>query len=55
MAKPVSLSGSRGVLRADDQAGLTAAVAEIRAILAEGGRRTIEPILLEEYVPGMGS
>ena len=50
VAKPVSLSASRGVLRADDDAGLGRAVAEIRAILAEKGDR--EAILLEEYVPG---
>jgi biotin carboxylase len=48
----VSLSASRGVLRADDEAALTAAVAEIRAILAESGRADDEPILVEEYVPG---
>ena len=52
IAKPVSLSASRGVLRVSDEAELSAAVMEIRAILAEidGGDR--EPILLEEYVPG---
>lgn len=52
VAKPVSLSASRGVLRADDEAGLRAAVAEIRAILAESGHGDGEPILIEEYVPG---
>ena len=51
VVKPVSLSASRGVMRADDEAGLSAAVTEIRAILAEAGRAD-EPILLEEYVPG---
>jgi biotin carboxylase len=52
IAKPVSLSGSRGVLRADDAAGLINAVTEIRTILAETERGEHEPILLEEYVPG---
>ena len=52
IAKPVSLSGSRGVLRVDDQAGLMAARAEIRGILAETGADEDEPILLEEFVPG---
>jgi biotin carboxylase len=52
VVKPVSLSASRGVLRADDEAALTAAVVEIRTILAEAGRVEGEPILVEEYVPG---
>ena len=52
VAKPVSLSASRGVLRADDEAALARAVAEIRAILAEMGGYGRETILLEEYVPG---
>ena len=52
VAKPVSLSASRGVLRADDEAALAAAVTEIRAILAASGRPHDEPILVEEYVPG---
>lgn len=51
VVKPVSLSASRGVMRADDEAGLSAAVSEIRAILVESGGAD-EPILLEEYVPG---
>ena len=52
VVKPVSLSASRGVIRADDEAGLSAAVSEIRAILAESGKAEGQPILLEEYVPG---
>ena len=51
VVKPVSLSASRGVMRADDEAALSAAMSEIRAILAEAGGAD-EPILLEEYVPG---
>lgn len=52
IAKPVSLSASRGVLRVDDEPGLVAAATEIRAILAATGRQASEPILLEEFVPG---
>lgn len=52
IAKPVSLSASRGVLRVDDAAGLLTAVREICAILADAGGHNQEPVLLEEYVPG---
>ncbi len=52
VVKPVSLSASRGVLRADDEATLAAAVTEVRVILAESGRAEDEPILVEEYVAG---
>jgi biotin carboxylase len=52
VVKPVSLSASRGVMRADDEAAVSAAATEIRAILAETGRTEDRPILLEEYVPG---
>lgn len=51
VVKPVSLSGSRGVIRADDGAGVLAAAQVIRAILAEIGRPD-EPILIEEFAPG---
>jgi biotin carboxylase len=46
VVKPVGLSASRGVIRADDAAGARAAAARVRAI-ADG------PILVEEYVPGV--
>lgn len=52
IAKPVSLSASRGVLRVDDEAELAAAATEIRSILAAAGRGDGEPLLLEEYVTG---
>jgi hypothetical protein len=39
-------------MRADDEAAVSAAAAEVRAILAETGRTEDQPILLEEYVPG---
>jgi biotin carboxylase len=52
VVKPISLSGSRGVLRADDEAEATGAVTEVRGILAEAGAAAHDPILIEEYVPG---
>jgi biotin carboxylase len=52
VVKPVSLSGSRGVIRADDGAGVLAATQVIRQILAEIGRLGNEPIVIEEFVPG---
>ena len=51
VVKPVSLSGSRGVIRADDGAEVLAAAQVIRGILAEIGRPG-EPIVIEEFVPG---
>lgn len=52
VVKAVSLSGSRGVLRADDKASVTAAAIQIREILREAERPDHEPILIEQYVPG---
>jgi biotin carboxylase len=52
VVKAVSLSGSQGVLRADDGAGAAAAAGRIRQILAGAGRPEHEPLLVEEYVPG---
>jgi len=51
VVKPVSLSGSRGVIRADDEAGLEAAVTRIRAIQVEAGIEE-EVLLVEEYLEG---
>ena len=57
VVKPLSLSASRGVIRADDTAQFVRAVARIRAILEgpdvtvdEGGRQTL---LVEQFVPGV--
>jgi len=50
--KPVALSASRGVIRADDPAGARTAVSRIRAILAAAGEDDGGPILAERYVPG---
>ena len=52
VVKPVSLSGSRGVIRADDDAEVLAAARKIRGILADAGRPRGEPIVIEEFVPG---
>jgi biotin carboxylase len=52
MVKAVSLSASRGVLRADDPAAAVAAAKRIRHILAVAGQPGGEPLLLEQYLPG---
>jgi biotin carboxylase len=52
VVKPVSLSASRGVIRADDPAGAERAAERVRAILDDDGRPADEPILVEAYVPG---
>ena len=54
--KPVSLSASRGVIRADDPAQFAAAFGRIRALLATieelAGRPAGRQILVEDYLPG---
>lgn len=54
--KPLRLSASRGVIRADDAAGFVTALARLRAILAEPDAAACgEParqFLIEEFVPG---
>jgi biotin carboxylase len=52
VVKAVSLSGSQGVLRADDELGTVAAARRIRQILTDARRPETEPLLVEEYVPG---
>ena len=52
VVKPLSLSASRGVIRADDPPAAVAAAARIRAILAEAGEDPEEPLLIERYLPG---
>ncbi len=52
VVKPVGLSGSRGVIRADDEAAAAAAAARIRIILGEAGEDPARPLLVERYVPG---
>src|SRR5262245_3458320 len=55
--KPVGLSGSRGVIRADGPAAFTAAFERIRALLARPQVRAAragleDQILVERYIPG---
>jgi len=50
--KPVGLSGSRGVIRADDAAAAAAAAARVRSILSDAGEDPAGPLLVERYVPG---
>ena len=52
VVKPLSLSASRGVIRADDPEAAAAAAARVRAILAEAGEDPEGPLLIERYVPG---
>jgi biotin carboxylase len=52
VVKAVSLSASRGVLRADDPATAVIAARRIRQVLAEARRPAAEPLLVEEYLPG---
>ena len=54
VVKPLSLSGSRGVIRADAGDEAVAAVARIRAILACAEDETggADTLLIERYVPG---
>lgn len=50
--KPVSLSASRGVIRADDPAAAAAAARRIRAIVVCEDEDPAGPLLVEEYLEG---
>lgn len=52
VVKPLGLSGSRGVIRADDGEQARAAAERIRAILAAAGEPADASLLLESYLPG---
>jgi biotin carboxylase len=52
VVKAVSLSGSQGVLRADNQADAVAVAGRIRQVLRDARRPADEPLLVEEHVPG---
>ena len=56
VVKPVALSGSRGVMRADDQASLDAAVHRLRALLASpdvrAELRSGAEGIVEGFIPG---
>ncbi len=51
--KPLSMSASRGVIRADNAETARAAAERIRRILMVGGHNPSEPILVEQYIPGV--
>lgn len=53
VVKPLSLSGSRGVIRADDPTATVAAGARVRRILAEAGEDAAGPLLVEAFAPGV--
>ena len=50
--KPVALSGSRGVMRVDDEAGLRAGLARLQAILGRDDRAVWNRALIERFVQG---
>lgn len=54
--KPIGLSGSRGVIRADDGAAFAAALIRIRALLARADiraeRGAPDDVLVEGFIPG---
>jgi len=52
VVKPLGLSGSRGVIRADDGEQARATAGRVRGILAAAGEPADAPLLLESYLPG---
>jgi biotin carboxylase len=52
VVKPVGLSGSRGVLRADDLSAALAAAERAAAIARAAGEAPARPLLVESYVAG---
>jgi hypothetical protein len=57
VVKPLALSGSRGVMRVDDEAGLTHAVDRLRSLLAAPDVRSErdqahDRVLVEEFIEG---
>ena len=52
VVKPISLSGSRGVIRADDSESLTAAVDRARRIATDATGDEEPTLLVEEYIAG---
>lgn len=53
VVKPLSLNGSRGVIRADDPAGLQHAVQRLARILAQEYGPGPQPFLVEAFIPGV--
>jgi biotin carboxylase len=52
VVKPVALSASRGVIRADTPAAAVAAAERIRVILQDAGEDSAGPLLVERFVAG---
>lgn len=57
VVKPLSLSGSRGVIRADDEAGFVAAFERLRTLLSDPAVQDEcvgngDRVLIEGYIPG---
>jgi biotin carboxylase len=52
VVKPLTLSGSRGVIRADTAEDAAAAGERVRAILADAGEDPTGDLLVERFVPG---
>lgn len=52
VAKPVTLSASRGVIRANNDQELVAALTRISKIIESAGAEHPRVVLIEEYIPG---
>ena len=52
VVKPLSLSASRGVIRADTEGAAVAAADRVRGILDCAGEPAGQPLLVESFVPG---
>ena len=52
VVKPASLSGSRGVIRVDEERDLPGTLERVRKVLAAAGEDPCSPVLLEKFVPG---
>jgi biotin carboxylase len=53
VVKPLALSGSRGVIRADNPAELAAAITRLGHILRKLSPEADQPFLVEDYIPGV--
>ena len=53
VVKPVSISASRGVIRADHPPAAAAAASRIQEIMREAGEDPDGPLLVERYLPGV--
>ena len=53
VVKPLTLSGSRGVIRANNAEELAVAVARLRRVLLKLSAEPAQPFLVEDYIPGV--